>query len=586
VFHGHTDFVQAVAFSPDGREVASGGLEGTLKLWDRQTSLPVVFDRHTGWVVRLAFRRDGRRVISEAGPFKTAGETTLGWDPETGDLDPALTRVAPEARRDEYLPSSVFPFWVAPPPVTSPDGKLVVRAWDGAGGLPSADRSQAYSKSSAMIIDAATGRVRHSLVGHTADLVGIAFSPDGRRVATASLDRTIKLWDTATSREVFTLRGHTAGLLELAFSPDGHRIVSGAIDFTARVWDATPLPADVLAAHEAHYQQKLVALKDLTRSTEEAQRARALAQEGRWDRAAAAFEKLVEREPQNQGLRFASIRSLVQARDHAGVRRACDRLIEIFDRGNTGIQARPIVWSCVLIPDAVSDQEVLVRLAESYNAERPEAKSIEKSDGLNALGAALYRAGRFNEAISRIEQSIQARDDGGDPKAFAFLAMAHHRLGHADEAKRWLDKLVANRPKDGAEFSWDDVDIRILRREAESLILGSRPAASPTTDPAPIKNATAPADPAARPVPEWTPRAVVRAILGIRMDRLAVDRHSELTIALRASVRRHRCAQACRSCSHWRCRTRTYCGMKTTASCARSAKPFVTARRIRAASRK
>jgi hypothetical protein len=61
---------------------------------------------------------------------------------------------------------------------------------------------------------------------------------------------------------------------------------------------------------------------------------------------------------------------------------------------------------------------------------------------------------------------------------------------------------VAYRPKDGAEFSWDDVDIRILRREAETLILGSRPTASPTADPAPIKNATAPADPAGRPVPE------------------------------------------------------------------------------------
>jgi WD40 repeat protein len=481
VLHGHTDFVQAVAFSPDGREVASGGLEGTLKLWDRQTSLPVVFDRHTGWVVRLAFRRDGRRVLSEAGPFRAAGETTLGWDPETGELDSALTGVAPDARRDDYLPPSVFPFWVTPPPVTSPDGKLVVRAWDGAGGIPTADRSQAYSKSSAMIIDAATGRVRHSLVGHTADLVGIAFSPDGRRVATASLDRTIKLWDTATGREVFTLRGHTAGLLEIAFSPDGHRIVSGAIDFTARVWDATPLPAGVLAAHEARYQKKLAALKDLTRSTEAAQQARALAQAGRWDRAAAAFGKLVEQEPQNHGLRFASIRSLVRVEDHAGARRACDRLMNANDRANLHIEPRPLVWSCVLIPDAVSDQAGLVQLAESYNAGRPEAKSIEKSDGLNALGAALYRSGRFEEAVRRIEQSIQARDDGGDPRAFAFLAMAHHRLGHSDEARRWLDKLMAYRSKAGADFFWEEVEIRILRHEAESLILGGRPPApSPT----------------------------------------------------------------------------------------------------------
>ncbi len=59
-----------------------------------------------------------------------------------------------------------------------------------------------------------------TLIGHTAEVTGIAFSPDGRRIATASFDQTIKLWDTATGSEVLTFRA-TAGLLVLAFSPDG-----------------------------------------------------------------------------------------------------------------------------------------------------------------------------------------------------------------------------------------------------------------------------------------------------------------------------------------------------------------------------
>ena len=109
----------------------------------------------------------------------------------------------------------------------------------------------------------ATDRVLHTLIGHTADVVGIAFSPDGRRIATASHDRTVKVWDTATGREVFTLRGHTAGVLSVAFSPEGHRIVSGSIDNTARVWDATPLPAEVLRAAEARAQQKRQELESL-----------------------------------------------------------------------------------------------------------------------------------------------------------------------------------------------------------------------------------------------------------------------------------------------------------------------------------
>jgi WD40 repeat protein len=496
-FHGHTDFVQAVAFAPDGRELASGSLEGTLKVWDRRTSLPVVFNGHTGWVVRLALRKDGRRVVSEAGPFRSARETTMGWDPVTGVSDPALTGVFIDALRDEYLPPSSFPFWVAPPPVTSPDGTRLARAWAGAGGIPAADRSQAYSKSSAMVLDAATGRVLHSLVGHTADLVGIAFSPDGRRIATASLDRTIKLWDTATGREVFTLRGHTAGVLELAFSPDGGRIISGGIDLTARVRDGTPLPADVLLAQEARYQQKREALSRLVKATEDAQRAQTLAREGLWDLATAALGELVEQEPDNPGLRYPHIRSLVEAGDRAGVRRACEELIKRYDVKNAEMQARSIVWSCVLVPDAVADQDAPVRLAESYIADHPEGRSIEKSDGLSTLGAALYRAGRCEEAIRRLDKGIQARGDGGDPKGFAFLAMAHQRLGHRDEARRWLDKLASYQPQEGSDFSWNDLDIRILRREAESLILGSRsPAPSPTTS-EPTKEAAA--DPGAQP---------------------------------------------------------------------------------------
>jgi WD40 repeat protein len=70
-----------------------------------------------------------------------------------------------------------------------------------------------------------------------------AFSPDGLRLASASHDRTIKLWDVATGQEVLTFSGRTGHIDSVAFSPDGNRLASGHEDGTVKVWDATPRAA-------------------------------------------------------------------------------------------------------------------------------------------------------------------------------------------------------------------------------------------------------------------------------------------------------------------------------------------------------
>ena len=103
------------------------------------------------------------------------------------------------------------------------------------------------------VVEVKTDRVSVVLKGHTARVSCLAFSPDGTRIATASLDSTIKIWETRSGREVLTLRGHTAGVLCVAFSPDGSKIVSGGIDNTARIWDATPMRADRAADQEARW---------------------------------------------------------------------------------------------------------------------------------------------------------------------------------------------------------------------------------------------------------------------------------------------------------------------------------------------
>ena len=131
------------------------------------------------------------------------------------------------------------------------------------------------------------------------------------------------------------------------------------------------------------------------------------------------------------------------------------------------VTASSVAWSCTMGPDAPVDPGVPVRLAEIA------VRGIGAGDKhavLNTLGAALYRAGRYDEAIRRLEEAIQARG-GEHPGDWPFLAMAHQRLGHRDEARRWLDRLREHQPSMDPDQFWGELAIRLLRAEAEAVIL-------------------------------------------------------------------------------------------------------------------
>jgi WD40 repeat protein len=198
---GHRATVEAVAFSPDGKQVATaGGPE--IKVWDRQTGdLERTLTSRFVQVRSVVFSPDGKTVAS--GALNASVEL---WDLKTGDCRFSLEGFADRAAAVAF----------------SPDGK-----WVASGG-----RDRAVK-----VWDAESGQLLRSMVGHTAPVRAVAFSPDGRLLASAGEDGKARLWDPRTGASLRTLDGHTDAVHSIAFSPDGKRVATGSKDRTVRLWN-------------------------------------------------------------------------------------------------------------------------------------------------------------------------------------------------------------------------------------------------------------------------------------------------------------------------------------------------------------
>ncbi len=203
--HGHTERVRDVAFSPDGKLLASAGQEGHIILWDANTHQIIhEFLGIIGAMNTVAFGPDGQLLASGG----TDGMLYL-WDVQTGEsVGDALYDHTDSIWRLAF----------------SPDGKM----------LASASQDQTL-----ILWDVATRQmIGKPLTGHTDAVYDVAFSPDGTLMASGSADGTVRLWDAETGEAVGDpLTGHTNWVWSVAFSPDGQQLVSGSADTTLIIWD-------------------------------------------------------------------------------------------------------------------------------------------------------------------------------------------------------------------------------------------------------------------------------------------------------------------------------------------------------------
>ncbi|MEG3862411.1 AAA-like domain-containing protein [Microcoleus sp. herbarium12] len=251
---GHNATVYSVSFSPNGRLLASASGDNTIKLWSLESNQVKTLSGHSEPVLSVCFSPDGRLLAS------ASDDSTIKiWSLERGSLLTTLKGHQKSVLSVSFSPDSKT--------IASASSDNTVKLWSLDGrelktlnGHSDTVLSVSFSLDGKTIASASLdkkiklwnrdGSLSRTLEGHDSGVYSVKFSPDGKTLASASGDKTIKLWSRANGSELLTFKGHTGGIISLSFSPDSKTIASASEDYTIKLWSTDRTLLNTLKSHD------------------------------------------------------------------------------------------------------------------------------------------------------------------------------------------------------------------------------------------------------------------------------------------------------------------------------------------------